>query len=172
MPYWITNELNRRGESLDACLSIPRLKEILSVNDIALLQTLNEEASKVFGNDKRGNNISTCLNLFNCVSQDFDSNREQDMLRKLSNSEWAIQELNSRLFNIDAKEDSYEKPFISTDINAEYVVITIYPGFFVSKANSALQLSIVEEVLRVLYVYNTYDIVARTQYFKRYLELL
>lgn len=174
VPYWVEEAVNANNLNLADCLSLAKIKPVLSTNDLVLYSLLQDVAVTFTGLPLNGPNNW----LVGCLSHTSDGestellafvNSTLTPLKQLPSYE---KELVERLFTADAKTDLYTEAFRLSDIGRDTLAIVIYPGFFVDGCSTALQLSLIEAVLKVLYVYDTHSEVSKTPLFLRYLELL
>lgn len=171
IPYWIQEVLSRNQLQLSACLDLEKIKPILSLNDlVSFLVLQNDEfVQKVTGiNNYSGDLISVWFESGNTSLNAF----RQNTLIPLSTDTSFRDEVDNRLFSIDSKEDRYKDPFIIYDLTPDVFGIVVYPGHFTKSNDLQLQKTVVESVLEVLYVYQTFSEVAKSIFFSQYLELL
>ena len=96
-------------------------------------------------------------------------------LLPLSNDLSIDSELQSRMYDSSIytySGEKEEKPFITYDLTPEIAIIAIEPGRFSEQTSSEEQLSLIEAVLKVLYMYHPYHVIAGSVWFKPYLRLL
>lgn len=172
IPYWVQESLQRQQLPLATCLDFEALKPIMSLNDLVTFSTLQHHVETCTGKDTA---VGDSL-FFHWIRNIPESHRDSvDYLTKtvstLETDPSFHAEVKARLFDPAGKLDRYPQPFIIYDLTPEVAGVVIYPGFF-GKADEALQLSLIEAILKTLYVYDTYNEVSKTPLFRRYLELL
>lgn len=165
IPYWIINNVQRNKLPLSAILDLNTLSKITCAQDLAMISLLNERSEKVFGIT----NYSSVLNT-NWYKDDTSWNKFNNQIKPLE----AIvgNELDSRLFNESSKEDRYDTSFDIKDIDPKTFLITIYPGYFGGTQARQHQLALSKELLKLFFVYEGYDNMARRQVFEYYLNSL
>lgn len=83
-----------------------------------------------------------------------------------------LEELAERLNPLSAPPQSHTQPFITYDVARDVVLVVVYPSFFNREGYKDNTRNMLVAVLKVLYAYNTYASVCKTQYFRKYLETL
>jgi len=172
IPHWVQDVMQRNKLQLADCLILEKIKPLMSFNDLAGFVALQDYFYKVTGSEA----------VMPELTQIFaDSINEKDVqlrsfcyttLIKTAADDSVHKELEARLFDINSKNNIYEKPFIIYDLTPEVCGVVIYPGYFFSTNDFGLQKAVIDEVLKVLYVYGAFHEVASTPFFKRHLELL
>lgn len=170
IPFWIQEILGRNRLPLSACLELDKLKNIISMDDIASFSALQQSFQKLIG-------ISMMDELYfnwrNSIPEGYPENiAYAELVNTVSFDTATISGMNMRLFEPEAKTDQYNEPFAIHDITPEVIGIVIYPGFFTNNTDTNLQKLLIEGILKLLYVYDAYHDVAKTPLFRRYLELL
>ncbi len=173
IPYWVQETLSRNQMPLADCLDFEKLKPVMSLSDLVTFSTLQHYVGACTG--LKDASIGSLF--FSWIKSIPESNRDTvDYLTKtvspLEQDESFHNEVKARLFNPEAKVDRYQQPFIVMDLSPEVAGVVIYPGFFSAESSSALQQDLLEAILKVLYVYNTHNEVAKSPLFRRFLELL
>lgn len=171
IPYWITEALKRAGLPASDALNLKVLKNILSVNDLVMFLALQKHFERIVGCMPPDILLWMWTDVNQLDSETLIEYGYQNLL-PLSEDVSLQNELSARLFDSNSKSNHYEKPFIVCDITPDVAGIVIYPGYFDKINKIELQKKVVEEVLRILYVYCAPHVVADTVFFKRYLELL
>lgn len=172
IPYWVKEVLRRNNLPLSTCLEFDKIRPLLSMNDLTTFLTLQN--SKYF---KSVTNVDITGQLSYIWGKGLiKSNSElYDVLWKslipMQNDISFINELNERLFGNSIKEAKFPESYAMYDITPEVFGIVIYPGHF-NNSNVNLQKLVLESIIEVLYRYYSFHEVAKTQFFKGYLELL
>lgn len=176
IPYWIEDALQRNNAGLQDCLNFPKLKGVCSLNDLIGFQALQDCVPQILG--KGTHSPFSTYRLFDVWSKSVVENDTEmhDYLTKnvtlLSEDATFVAEMRTRLFSPESKHGRYPEPFRVVDLNNRLSGVVIYPGFFTDTPNPALQFTLIEAVLKVLYVYDSHSEVSQTSLFLRYLELL
>ena len=173
IPHWVQETIKRNGLTLSDVLNFEKIKPLLSVQDLVGLLTLQDFTKPVFGVDYINSNLWNIWS--DSISKDNQNLKKffTDSVTQLSHDQSFHKEVNDRLFCEDARTDFHKEPFDTYDLPmTDVVAVVIYPGFFVGNANASLQQSLIEAILKVLYVYEPSHEVAKTPLFKRFLELL
>ena len=170
IPHWIQETLWRKNLSLAACLDLDKLIPLISMSDMACYAALQSYFKHIIGTEEPDwlySNWCDSIAENNAVTLNY-----RDTVIQLANDGSVSKELYSRLFDVSSKVSQYEEPFKVYDLAPKVCGVVIYPGFFLEKPDLALQKSLIEAILKVLYIYDAYHDVAKTSSFKRYLELL
>lgn len=172
IPYWIQEILKRNNLPLSTCLELDKIKSLVAINDIAKFLALQRtEYFKLITNTEVFSELAYIWQ---------DSTTDSDLHDTLWNTISPIindltinKELESELFDKDSYDEAYNDPFIIYDLTPTVFGIVIYPGYFNTKTrNVNLQRNVVEGVLEILYRYSAFHDVAKTEYFRKYLELM
>lgn len=168
IPYWIYDNLDRNNLNISECLKMDTLKNIFSVEDLA-----GFAAGQDILNDLTG-----------CIMPTYDLEREwlatcneqsADFIRKVVNPSRfnSVGSVRTRLLNPEFANSKYNTPFITYDLTPTALGIVIYPGFFTTVRDDALQFSLIKEILQAFYERNIAPVeVSPLPLFKRYLDLL
>jgi hypothetical protein len=173
IPFWIQETMKRNGLQLADCLKFEVVKPITSLNDLVLFYALQQRDTHLVGKDTYLNN-----GLYGAWANSIPADNKEllsfftDSVTELCRDASFQAELDARLFCADAAQGQYKEAFDIYDLTPEVVGVVVNPGFFVGTGNTELQQSLVEAILKVLYVYEPSHEVAKTPLFKRFLELL
>jgi len=165
IPYWIVNTVVRNHLTLNTALDLEKLTSITSAEDLALTSLLNEHSGPVFG----GSMYSPVL-YASWYKDERSWNKFYTQIKPLE--PLVANDLNDRLFNPAAREDRYPVPFEIKDIDPKTFLVIIYPGYFGSPESKQYQYQLIRELLKLFYVYEGYDDMARRQIFEYYLNQL
>ncbi len=178
IPYWIAESMRRAQMQPKECIDYRKVKEVVSTDDmlsfVAAQGLLQDLIGGQWAPDSSWNLSELWQQSMNGSTADLKV--EADNLFKISRAGYA-EETKARLFtpgnNGNEWAPDYKVPFIIYDLMPDVFGIVVHPGFFSENTTTELKLSLVEEVIKVLYVYNTANHeVAATFWFKRFLELL
>ena len=179
IPFWIEESMKRAGVPYSDCLDYSKIKKVVSTEDLLTFFSAQEIASTLVGAEYTSCSAWELGSVWNTnmTNQMEDQRKEAANLFEMSLHVNYLEQVKSRLFTPGAAGPDhspvYEKPYITYDLMPDVVGVVVYPGFFTESTSKELQLSLVDAILKVLYVYNTaYHEVASTLWFKRYLELL
>lgn len=172
IPYWIEETLRRNQLPLATCLDFAKLRPLLALSDLIGFSTLQRYTELVTGAKEVYPALSDIW--YDSLSKDQADEREFLLhgVTALDDGQVFRKDIFARLFEAEAKLQQYQEPCITYDLTPGVCGVVIYPGFFGAAATPELQRSLIEAILKVLYVYCTYSEVAQTSLFKRYLELL
>lgn len=179
IPHFVRDALKRRGLPLGTILDFNKVREVLSINDIVLVQTLqkSEVWKKLLGidhQDVKNFHYGTDMSLYGTW---YDSasveNREYlvKILSVLVESGQANDEIAERLFSnnrgVQAQEPvtSYE----ITDIGPKYYGIIIESGVF---PNRTLSNKLLKDILKSMYLYHSQSEIAGLELFRLYMGRL
>lgn len=171
IPFWVQEILQRNQLPLATCLDLEKLKPLMSLNDLVSFATLQGYSKQVTGVESMNDLVwvwSRNIMATNTTMNDF----LWKTIVTLEKDQSFRQEVESRLFDADAKQDQHKDAFITYDIASDVMGVVIFPGFFVGDGVSEFQKPVVQAILKLLYVYESTHEVAKTPLFKRYLELL
>lgn len=168
IPHWIQEMLTRKGLPLATCLELPKIRSMLTLQDLMVFAALQRMSAQVIG--ARHVLVDELFDQWHSSipAGDAESRALMDTLSQSLNED----DVTTRLLVPESKLDECEKPFITYDLSPTVCGVVIFPGYFVPGAHPELFLSLIESILKVLYVYDTYSVVAKTPLFARYLELL
>lgn len=191
IPHWIVEAVQRRQLPLTTVFDLEKLLPIVSANDLIGYCALDDSSFEDYlvgkapvQKSNSSSELSVCDRVFDGCNNYFTLSSSAGPDAGAAVKEFAskigsvfsdpsiVQEVKSRLFTEDCKQEQYKKPFIIYDISPEYLGVVIYPGFFVTPAENPLQSELIESILKQLYVYAEYHEVCRTALFRRYLERL
>ncbi len=173
IPFWVHETLRRNKLELSAVLDFKKLREVLTLQDIASIFALQDYAKMLAGCEELhigslyfGWNAGILANEHEVI--DFLNQQVMPIAEDASTRK----EVFARLFEPNARLERHEKPFICYDLSPEFEGVVINPGFFTQIGDHQLQSDFVGALLKALYVYEPYNEVSKTPLFKRHLELL
>lgn len=174
IPFWVAETMKRNQLPLNQCLSFEKIKPLMSLNDLISFLVFQTYTNHVLGSDIY---IDLAAIWKNSVPEDKPKLRNECYLDlpKFALDAVNHKEVWDRIFDPTSKHNSYDEkqvPFTVHDLTPELLGIVINPGFFTEPVDPRLQISLIESILKVLYVYDAYHEVAKTSLFKRYLDLL
>ena len=171
IPYWVQEIVKRANLPLAACLEFGKIKAVMSLNDLIGFCTLQQYFKHVLNAEMFDELFSIWLD---SIPNDQPELRSYftEQVYPLACDDSFRKEIWGRLFEVEARSKQYEVPFITYDLTPTVCGVVICPGYFVNDGTADLQRSLIQAILEVLYVYDTFSDVAKTSLFKRYLELL
>lgn len=181
IPYWIAESLKRGQMQPKDCIDFRKVKSVVSTHDLMTLIAAQDITSELIGAREGGAYGGFALGgLWEQSIQASitpEEKRDLESYFDIATKGDYISEVRARLYSPEANgpthSPTYEKPFNIYDLMPDVIGVVVNPGFFTEKPNKALQLSLVEAVLKSLYVYNTpTHEVATTSWFGRFMELL
>lgn len=197
VPYWIVSMLERNNLPLSTVLDYRKMAQFLPAQEQANM-LLFEDFTPFKEKIENGRHqpqygmmeLQTGTDITNypmgcplyeawrkCVYQSQDANDKQlfnnlETMNSLSWSETTKQELAMRFDPANAGRITHTQPFITYDVEREFVIVVVYPAFFESTEYNTNVIDLCKAVLKVLYVYNTPASGCKTPYFRKYLESL
>ena len=173
IPYWVKEVLRRNSLPLSACLDFSKIKPLLSLDDLAAFLALQDSKYfKIITGTELFQEQLTLLWSNSIVNTDVELYEFLwKILNPISLDESYSKVLMSRLFNKDALDIRFNESYAIYDLTSEAFGVVLYPGYFISN-NMELQKSVIESIIELLYRYQSFHEVARTPFFKGYLELL
>lgn len=184
VPYWMMPVARRNNLTPEVFLDFNQLEKVFSIEDLGILYHLN--TSDLY------DLINTNTYLLNLWRADFWNNESRvtnksvltadnelklELLTKTSEQYDSV--LKDRLFCVENTED-FPKPYEIYDVAKNIIVLVIYPGYFSGKPvqinkvtkESQLVLSLLKDIIQKACVYSSFDSVAQTSIFQKYLVLL
>lgn len=169
IPYWVEDILKRKEFSIKDAINYDVVLSNLSKEDLAQYFALGNFDKRIFGGE-----YYSCLPeaLLASTADKSKYSKIYDEVYTYSQDDSIKKGLVDRLFNSNNKTNTYESPFRVVDLTTEYCGVIIYPGYFIQDSNTELQKAVLEEILKVLYVYGATHEVASTTFFQSYLKLV
>jgi len=172
VPFWVHETLKRHNLNLTEALDFKKMREVLSLKDLACFLSLQDYTEMITGMQEMHLGSlyfgwSKSINMNQHEQQDF-----LNMASQLADDASIKKEVFARLFEPQSRCERHEKPFICYDLSPEFEGVVINPGFFTQLGDRQLQAEFIEAMLKALYVYEPYHEVSKTPLFKRHLELL
>lgn len=164
IPYWLENTLTRHQLPLSASLSLAKLKEVTSDEDLVLTLLLNSNTVPVFGIERYSSLPAQAW----CAQADQVTPCE----RLLALLPLHLGGLQDRLFSEQTLSARYAAPFNIQDIGDDTFVVVIYPGYFGGPNATQHQNELVTALLKLFYGYSNYEVMARDPLFQQYLSRL
>lgn len=197
LPFWIAGMLERNNLPLSTILDYRKMSEFLSPQEqanVLLFQDFNPFEQQV----EEGRAIptygevilagDTSITERPCIyplgkawrdnvkdSSDANDKRllaQLDTMDALSWNSATKDEVKMRFNPANAGRVAHNHPFITYDVEREFVIVVVYPAYFEVAAFADNVTALCKAVLKVLYVYNTYASGCKTPYFRKYLETL
>ena len=179
IPFWIAESLKRAGLKTSDCVDYQKVKNCVSTHDLLTFLAAQELTGTLIGTQNNPTGMWDLGFIWNEGMKALPEVERKNAatLYDASCAANYLEEVKARLFTPGSNgpdySPTYEKPYITYDLAPGVVGVVIHPGFFTESPSKEQQLSLVEAVLKVLYVYNTaYHEVASTLWFKRFLQLL
>lgn len=197
VPYWIASALQRNNLPLSTVLDYRKMAQFLSPQEqgnMLLFEDFNPFKEKIENGRHQptygmveydcGTSITACgftSPLYEawrkCVSGSIDANdskllKNLEAMNSLAWNKLAEQEVAMRFDPANAGRIVHDHPFITYDVEREFLIVVVFPAFFDSAQYAGNVITLCKEVLKVLYVYNTPASGCKTPYFRKYLESL
>jgi hypothetical protein len=172
VPFWIADTVHRNKMMLADALDFEKIRRFCSPADLAGFIAVQDCATNLVGGETHAGSWS----LYQVWSESLRTEDGKSLLANtvypLTYDESFVKDAKERLFGEDSRNERYSEPFHYYDIAPAVGAMVISPGFYTAMASDELHLTTVEQILKALYVYAPHDEVARTPWFRRYLELL
>jgi hypothetical protein len=157
--------------SMSDCFQYGKLRPVTNVNDLTSFLTLQQFGKQVLGEDF----LNSVLWRMWSDSVPTDQPELREHLNTVDNmcyDESFKKDVHARLFSEESDNKGQKESFIIYDLTPNVCGVVINPGFFIEPVDTKLQIALIEAILKVLYVYDAYHVVASSPLFKRYLDLL
>ena len=179
IPYWIHEIFKRHQQPLADCLIYDKIKPLVSAGDLMAFVHAQKHLEVITGVKDYYSSILWGAWFDSAISGSVQVDhrggptcemKRQDigMITDMSSDESVAKETNGRMFDVSLKDDKKE-PFTVVDLTPGIIGVVVNAGHF---PNPALQLPLIEEILKVMYSYDAFHVVAETVFFKRFIELL
>jgi hypothetical protein len=174
LPFWVEQVLSRNKCSLDACLDYKKIRQYLSLEDLAVLlcvQDLNITAAE---DCDKGALFRSWL-----ISADVAQKAElQNSVQPLSCNNELIQDIKLRLQDtatsypmLGEEENENKIHYRISDPTRDVAFLIVYPGFLQKNAIPQYRYNVVVELLKVFYQYMKIHQVSRLPLFSEYIRL-
>lgn len=171
IPQWIIESIQRQKLHPRVVLDLKVLRQIVSLDDLVSLIALNNSLGELLGLDI-SLNIGTGLTQYWLQYADAES---KDYLTRTVIPNIAPDTARvalERLVSDTWEEDMIVDEFVGIDLSADTSAIILKYGFFNSLNTQHIELSLIEEILQILYVYFPHHEIANSAVGRKYLELL
>ncbi len=197
VPYWIVRALQLNNLPMSTILDYRKVAEFLSPQEQAnmlLFESFNPFKPKMvddryvpdYGVMEVGTHTSITESPFNAPlydawckqlanSPDANDNALFKNLQTMNALSWAktaTQEIDMRYDPANSGRLPHNEPFITYDVEREFIFVVVYPGFFNTQTHNTNVINLCKAVLEILYAYNTPASGCKTPYFRKYLESL
>ncbi|MNU19554.1 hypothetical protein D3C71_77830 [compost metagenome] len=172
IPFWVHEALKRNNLPLTEVMNFKKIREILSLQDLACFMALQDYTETLTGAEYMHLGSLYFGWQKNINANEHDISDFLGTIQQLADDASIKKEVYARLFDANSRCERHEKPYISYDLTPEFEGVVINPGFFTQIGDRQLQADIVGAMLKALYVYEPYNEVSKTPLFKRHLELL
>lgn len=192
IPYWIAEAIKRANLNMRDCVNYEKIKKSLSTHDMATFMAFQNELATLIG-QRNTSTVQSYHDELQALFQRYSDEWQPDTtptalntpgqnkpseefirVRQLAYDPSYKQDIQARLYGPDNKLDRYDHAYdLVNDIAPHVVGVIVYPGYFSEVTDKALQLQLVESLLKVFYGNGAavHD-VATTPLFTRHLELL
>jgi hypothetical protein len=172
IPYWIADTVHRNKMSLADVLDFEKIRRVCAPADLAALLIVQDFATNIVGGDVSVGVWGIHQAWYESLRTEESRSYHQNTIVPLTCDESFIKDAKDRLFGEDSRTERHSEPFNYYDIAPAVGAMVISPGFYTANAPDELHLATVEAILKALYVYTAPNEVARTPWFKRWLQLL
>lgn len=172
VPYWIADSVHRNKMNLADMLDFEKIRRVCAPADMAGLLIVQEFATHLVGGDLHIGTWGIDQAWYESLRTEESRTFYQNTVIPLTCDESFVKDAKDRLFGEDSRTERHSEPFNYYDIAPAVGAMVISPGFYTASAPDELYLATVEAILKALYVYTPPNEVARTPWFKRWLQLL
>lgn len=172
IPFWIADTVHRNKMSLADVLDFEKIRRFCSPADLAGFAAVQDCATNLVGGDTHAGSWSLYQVWHESLRTEDGKSLLANTVNPLTFDESFVKDAKDRLFGEDSRNERYSEPFHYYDIAPAVGAMVISPGFYTAMAPEELHLHTVEAILKALYVYAPLDEVARSPWFRRWLELL
>lgn len=171
VPHWVVDSLHRHDLSIDDVLDLPKIKTILSMNDLLSLAAIQSFGEMVLGSRDivAGATSVFCEWKTSCAG----SKETEDFLERniypFENDAVTRESVKSRLFTTMPMSAKAEATIEVKPIQDIALAVVVYPGLFTEQTSPTLRLDLHRALLRQLYVYEEQSVVNATPLFRSYL---
>ena len=183
VPFWIQDILRRNNMELKDCLDFSKIHQVVSPNELAEFIVL-QGCYGILIDMKNDGTIGLGADLSRIWHVNIGDTR-QELHAKIDGNILPLCDsiypelktsIHTRLFSEGISIPQRPNPFVVYDLSETVVGVVINPGHFIcgnnGKWSNHHQKALLDTILKVLYVYNTFSEVAKTSLFTKYLELL
>lgn len=184
VPYWLMTVVRRNNQPLEVFLDFNQLEKIFSIEDLGIMYHLNTSDLCDLINTNTSLSALWRMDFWNDESRITNKNvlsAENEIKLELisATNEQYDSVLKDRLFCVGDTGD-FPKPYEIYDVARNTVLLVLYPGHFSGKPiqvnkvtkESQVILSLLREIIQKASVYATFDSIAQTNIFQKYLVLL
>lgn len=173
IPHWVSETLSRHKLPIYEALNFAKLREIVSLADLAGMEVLNRHGARIGLKEHSSYELGRMW-MRPYSEGDAPLNYYYGSVAPYADLPTTEQDVIARLFSPDAWTNRYEKPFIIyDDLSHDHIGVVINPGFFTGEEGTTQrQFDFLEELIKALYVYAPTHVVAATSVFHQYLGLL
>lgn len=172
VPFWISETVHRNKLNLDTVLDFEKIRRFCSPADLAGFIAVQDCATNLVGGDVQNGAWDLHQAWYESLRTEESKSYHSNTVIPLTYDESFVKDAKDRLFAEDSRNERYSEPFNYYDIAPAVGAMVISPGFYTASAPEELHLLTVEAILKALYVYAPHNEVARTPWYKRWLELL
>lgn len=165
--------LNRQGLKMEDALSFDKVKNYISLRDLAKLNILSSALTSVGGIDHCGAGASFLADWYQST-RDQDAIRQLGVIDAMGNEEGVLIEIRDDLFNPKrVSKEGGGLPYQVKLFGAKKVAIIVSNGMLSDpQRNVEINRSLVRDIVKGLYVYEDYGSVISKDVGLRYLEQL
>lgn len=175
VPYWIIKQLQRNSLPFNTVLKLPKLLEVCSQEDIAVMLKLNLDAAPVFGapvfcpglSNYWANNSLNAYNRIQDVLPLYEGRLEARLFGSHDASTPPVENID------DLADKAFEVFEVDSGIDTTGVIlIVIHPGYFGGENSQQAQKQVARAYLKQSYVFCGYHDVAKDPVFAQYVRNL
>ena len=176
IPHFVLDVLKRHNLPSSTILDFDKLREVVSVNDMAALNNLQECWSSILETNRMKHfycdNETSLYNLWNnSATGDGKTFLDNVFSQVLVETGQNQKELSERLFDAQSKSENHQKAYELIDMGNKVFGVVIYPGFFPVE-KSTLSKNILKDIVRAMYLYYVQSRIARSPFFELYVKSL
>lgn len=166
VPHFIVNVLKRHQLPLSAVYDLKKLRELVSIHDLAVFTALQKHWPTVLGINPKYPDYILNLMITEGASPEDRAFFNETVNTLLVESGQIQTEVKNRLFDTTSLDKTtYPQPYEIKDLGSQCYGVIVYPGYF---PNPQLGRALVRDLVSAMYLYCRHDEIAATEFFKVY----
>ncbi len=171
LPPWVVATLKRYDLQISDVLDFPKIRAILSMNDLLSICTLQSFGDRVAGSRDIFANANSiiCEWMDSCKGKGDDRAYLERNITPFQHDAVSLEAVRHRLFSPDSEEPSSDVPYEVHPLGDIGLGVVIYPGYFHEALQMDLRRNLLRDMLKALYAYEGQTVVAQQAIFRQYL---
>lgn len=171
LPPWVVASLKRHDLTVSDVLDFPKIRTILSMNDLISVLALQSFGDMVVGSRDiiAGPGSVICEWMNSCGGSEGDKAYLEKNIVPFQYDQISKEAVKTRLFSKDSSEPVSDKPYEVHALGDIGLGVVIYPGYFHDLLAMDLRRNLLRDMLRQLYAYEEQTVVASQPIFRSYL---